>query len=293
MAYRSLFMAPDWQHARYLGWKDEWRDPGLRVLTRRSGPFERRLIVSEIADPDQLSDLIGDLAEDPRLRSETIVHDMTGSEGVAARLGQMGFGVMGPDERLLNRATFVIDLTLDEEALLAAMSSDCRRKVRLAEKSGVEFIADAHLDPAAVRQFEVAYHAIAVERGLQKLDHRVTRRMLAEGWAHLYATRHEGKFTHFLLSYQADGTGFFLKGASIGRDTSGAGHALQWGVIRHMKQAGLRWYDMGGLAHLTSEDGIFRFKKGFGGELVMLGDEYRRSGAAVRLARYVRDMFQR
>ena len=286
-------MAPEWQHARYLGWSDEWRDPGLRVLTRRNGPLTRRLIVSEIEDPAALMALVGDLAERPGPLAETIVHDITGSEAVAKRLMQLGYHAIGPDERLLNRATFVIDLSLDEEALLSAMSSDCRRKVRLAEKSGVVMIENAQDDPAAISQFEAAYRAIAEERGLQKLDSAMTRKMLAGGWARLYATQHEGRFTHFLLSYQADGVGFFLKGASIGRDTSGAGHALQWGVIRHMKRLGLHWYDMGGLANLTSEDGIFRFKKGFGGELILLGDEYRRSGVLARLARHIRNWAKR
>ena len=83
---------------------------------------------------------------------------------------------------------------------------------------------------------------------------------------------------------QQQGQGHFRQ-AEREDDAALAGVLLQWGVMRALKAAGLRWYDMGGLPSLDSANGIYRFKKGFGGELVELGAEYGRSGALANLAR--------
>ncbi len=287
MTYRSIFLSPGWSYARYLGWRDESTDPDTRIFVQLRGPLRRTLVVSDVGSVAELERRWpGGASVSPM--SELCFHDLRGSDEIAAWLSGKGFRELGAKERLLNIATLVIDLAPDEETLFAALSSDTRRKVRKAENAGLRFVADAHADTAHVATFIEAFNTMAGERALQPLWPATIAAMIAGGDARLFAVLGEdGAPQTFLLSYETDGIGFFLSGAAAGRQNDGAGHLLQWGTIRALKASGHRWYDMGGLASTDESNGIYRFKKGFGGTLVPLGREFGRSGALVRAARGV------
>lgn len=297
MPYRSIFLAPEWQHVRYLGWQDDWPHPDFRVMSRKQGPVTRKLVVSGLSDAvefgEQWNALLG-------LRSSTtgiVLHDLTHNSDIAQTVEQAGFVRLGNDKRLLNIATFVIDLTPDEETLFAALSTDTRRKVRKAEKSELQFRDDAHLDPLMVAQFIASFQKMAGERALSAINANVVERMIADGMSRLFVVEDANTADSersFLLSYETDGTGFFLYGASDrSKQNDGAGQLLQWGVIKAFKAAGLQFYDMGGLPSTDSSNGIYRFKNGFGGELIDLGAEYGWSGSLVKAARAGRGLLGR
>lgn len=284
VTYRSIFLSPDWMYARYLGWNDRSTDPNFRILEQRRGPLRRTLVISDVENAAALERCWPGGASVTPL-SELCFHDLRGSDDIAEYLTARGFRELGAKERLLNIATLAIDLSPDEEALFAALSSDTRRKVRKAENAGLRFVADAHSDEAHVAAFIAAFNAMAAERALQPLRADTIAAMIAGGHARLFAVIGDDGPQTFLLSYEADATGFFLSGAAVGRQNDGAGHLLQWGTIRALKAAGHGWYDMGGLASTDEANGIYRFKKGFGGILVPLGREFGSSGAVVRGAR--------
>lgn len=277
--YRSIFLEPGWQHQRYLGWCEAARDADGVVLERKHGPLVRRLVIAKAG----AADLAGKAA---RLRGpfcETVIHDLAGSNANEITLARLGYRPLGKAQRLLNIATFVLDLAQDEAALLAAMSADTRRKLRKAETSGCRFEARSGQDEA--RAFASAFNRMALERALAPIDGALVARMIADGAARLFHASSPGGYCGWLLAYLAGDKAIFLQGTATGKDNDGAGCLLQWGVMLALKRAGLRWYDMGGVAGADSSDGIFRFKKGFGGELFSLGAEWGRSGAVVRLAR--------
>lgn len=288
--YRSIFLAPEWQHVRYLGWRDEWPHPDFRVMQQQRGPITRLLVLNACTDTAEFAGQWEAILSRRNAMTEICLHDLTGSPTVAAIADASGMALLSADQRLLNIATFAIDLSPDEDALFAAMSSDTRRKVRNAEKNGLRFDAEAHRDPARIAQFVASFQRMAGERALNAISPATVDSMIGDGLARLFAVEDEAAGPEgersFLLSYESAGTGFFLYGASDrAKQNDGAGHLLQWGAIRAFRQAGHRWYDMGGLPALDSSNGIYRFKKGFGGELVELGTEFGWSGLMVRAAR--------
>ena len=297
MPYRSIFLAPEWQHVRYLGWQDDWPHPDFRVMSRKQGPVTRKLVVSGLSDAVEFGEQWNALLGLRSSTTEIVLHDLTHNSDIAQTVEQAGFVRLGNDKRLLNIATFVIDLTPDEETLFAALSTDTRRKVRKAEKSELQFRDDAHLDPLMVAQFIASFQKMAGERALSAINANVVERMIADGMSRLFVVEDANTADSersFLLSYETDRTGFFLYGASDrSKQNDGAGQLLQWGAINAFKAAGLQYYDMGGLPSTDSSNGIYRFKNGFGGELIDLGAEYGWSGSLVKAARAGRGLLGR
>jgi lipid II:glycine glycyltransferase (peptidoglycan interpeptide bridge formation enzyme) len=54
--------------------------------------------------------------------------------------------------------------------------------------------------------------------------------------------------------------------------------------MRYLKAAGMSWYDFGGVAHIDRSKGIYNFKEKFGGSLVLLSAEWRRTGRVMKHA---------
>lgn len=284
MRYRSVFMARDWLHVSQLDWEDCWPHPALRIMSKRSAPIVRHIIVSEL-NPADWPLLAGQIAARSGALAEVTVHDLTDSEELSSRLGGLGFAELDR-ERVLNRHTTVFDLTQSLESLFEKFNADTRRKVRLAEKQGVMFLDRAELDGELRRRFGDAYNAMAVERQLAGINEAQLNRMFASGHSRLAAacTPDRGSAT-FVMTFEADEIGFFYHGASDGPAAPALGRAVHWGLIKQLKVEGFGWYDFGGLPTLDPENGITRFKLGFGGEVINLGREYRRSGPGVRFAR--------
>lgn len=288
-AYRSIFLAADWRHNRYLGWSDGWRTPDLRVLTRRAGPVARTLIIS--AEPDATL-VIAEAGKRRALNAEVTVHDLAGLPSVARALEAMAFAELDTG-RMLNRYTSVIDLQHDEAALLEAMSADTRRELRMAERAAIDFIRDAQRDSALLDLFFATMDDLTRTRGLQGVDRVETARQFADGTARLYAVRAGTDGTVFLQTYEAGDTAMYFRGATAGKAAHGSGRAIQWLAIQDMRARGLRWYDLGGLPSLDPKNGITRFKAGFGGAVIDLGPEFRWNGPVVQAAMRGRVLWRR
>lgn len=292
MPYRSIFMAPDWMHARYLGWHDDWPDARMRVLTQRRAGLRRTLVVSDTEDLALLAPRLQQIARGTPF-NEVRFHDLTGSPMVEAWLQDRGFARLDAGERMLNVATLAIDLAPDEDALLAQMTVNTRRNIRRAQAAGVVIRGDAHHDPALVARFVATFNAMAADRALQPINPAVVRAMIAGGHSRLFASFADGEPGSFLLSYEAAGTALLATSAAAARERDGGGHLLHWEALRAFRASGLRWCDMAGIASTDAGDGIFQFKRGFGGEIVDLGREYGRTGIAVRAARALRGRLKR
>ncbi len=286
VGYRSIFLAEDWQHVAYLGWQDSWPCPGFRVMQQKRGIFRRIFVMSELGDPGKFKANWDQHVGDISITQEVCLHDFSGSPEIAELLESKGLLPLTKEQRMLNIATIVISLDEDLAALRANLSSDIRRKLRKAEDAGLQVVEGAaHLE-SAVPEFILSFNKMAEERSLQPINARLVRKMIADGKSRLLAVRApEGKWRNFLLTYESEDTGIFLQGAATGHDNDGAGQLLQWGTICALKAAGKRWYDMGGIQSTDSADGIYRFKKGFGGQVIDLGREYGKSGLAYSASR--------
>jgi len=281
--YRSIFLEDGWAHQKYFGWTVVEDLPGLRILQKRRAVFTRSLILLTRGGCDRLAEAVVRTAGRAGL-SDIMVHDFDEVYELAPEIAGSTFRRAEQRERLLNIATFAVDLRRSESEILAAMSSDYRRKIKKAPSAGIVVEAHPHPDAAMREVFFSAYASFAGVRGLKAPDPAAINAMYAAGDALLLVARKDGEISNYLHVYVAGETGVFMHGVNLSKLNDGAGQFLHWQAMRALKARGLGWYDLGGIAALDTTDGIYNFKKKFGGQLVRLGTEWRYTGAVLRRA---------
>jgi peptidoglycan pentaglycine glycine transferase (the first glycine) len=181
----------------------------------------------------------------------------------------------------------------DEHALLAAMHPKTRYNIRLAARRGVTVREGGAEDiPAfyALLQETAARDRFSV-RDLGYFQ-AMWRYCLAAGWGWLLLAYAEGALLAGAIVFRVGNTAWYLYGATAtrGRERMPA-YAVQWEAIRRSLAAGCALYDFRGVSGDLSEDnplyGLYRFKRGFGAQLVELVGEWDRPlcPAAYLLAR--------
>lgn len=171
------------------------------------------------------------------------------------------------------RNTLRVDLTPDEDTLLAAMSQNTRRKVRAAAKKGVT------IRSATPDDLPILY---ALYQTTGERDHFLTRPFayyerawrdfMQAGLAHALIAEHEGQAIAHVILFHFGRTCWYFYGASSNeaRDTM-PNYALQWEAMCWAKNHGYTVYDMWGAPTLFNEDdplwGVYEFKRGFRGTI--------------------------
>jgi hypothetical protein len=169
--------------------------------------------------------------------------------------------------------TVLIDLAAEPEALLAGMHKNVRGEIRRAEGEGIEWTGGMDLEA-----FAVFHRAFALEKGIDP----VSVAQLETFGDTLFLTRAAQNGTvlaqHAYLLDRAEGRARFLYSSS-GR-FEGANSALvgranrwcHWKDMTHLRDHGIRTYDLGGIAvgRAATEGlaGINEFKMRFGGTVV-------------------------
>src|SRR2546430_1812944 len=83
--YRSVFLGNTWAHQKYLGWTVVDNLPGLRVLKKSYGIFDRYLLLLTAPGTGPLEDAVA-RAMGPLGLSDVIIHDFDGIYSEAPRL---------------------------------------------------------------------------------------------------------------------------------------------------------------------------------------------------------------
>ncbi len=181
------------------------------------------------------------------------------------------------------QTTVWVDLTADEDVILARMKQKWRYNVRLAGRKGV-----------VVRQGD----ADDVERFIdlmqvtgQRKDfgvhapeyYRTFWRLFAPaGHAMLFVAEFEGEMLAGIMVARAGDKAYYFYGASGNkRRNLMPSHLLQWEAMRWAKASGCSGYDLWGVPDEVGLNpdapipdppagmwGVWRFKRGFGGEIV-------------------------
>jgi len=162
----------------------------------------------------------------------------------------------------------LIDLSLDEDALLAAMRQKHRQYVHKAGRAGV---AVEQVDPAtdataALADFYGIYRHTAERAGfvvrVPEYYERVWRLFAPGGHARLFFATLDGERVATLFHFTCGDRAAEAYGGmtDLGAD-SRANYLLKWEAIRALKAEGFAVYDLWGIA----TGGIARFKEGFGG----------------------------
>ena len=285
--YCSPFLSDGWVQQKYLGWKLVADRPGLRVLNKRYGPFERYLMLltagGKAALEEAVKRSVGQLG-----RFDIFIHDFEDVlEGPPPCLAGQVFARVERGERLLNIATYVVDLAQSKDDLWKGLNATARKMVRKAEKSGAVFHSTVS-NPEVIDAFYRLYLPMARTNRLA-IPNRADIDNMSKGGdlRCTYCTDKDGRIEIVNLLYLCENIAFYMHGAGRA-DITGAGQFIQWNNLLLAQQLGCRWYDLGGVPDPNCLDGIHVFKKSIGGAFVSLGQEYRCQGTLFLLAERIR-----
>lgn len=158
------------------------------------------------------------------------------------------------------KKTAILDLSKNEEELLAAMHQKTRYNIRLAQKKGVV------IEQAGKEKFEEFWRLMEEtrERDEFKLHGKeYYRQMLSLDFIKLYFAKYEGKVIAASIVARYGDMATYMHGGSSNNDREVmAPFLLQWTAIADAKKAGLKYYDFYGVDE-NKWPGVTRFKMGF------------------------------
>ena len=169
-----------------------------------------------------------------------------------------------------------------EDDLLAGMHPKTRYNIRLAERRGVRVRAGgaADIDPFYAVLEETARRDRFLVRGRPYFA-AMWRTCLAAGLGWLLLAEADGQLLAGAIIFRLGNTAWYLYGASANhRRELMPAYAVQWEAIRRARAAGCTLYDFRGVSGDLDEAnplyGLYRFKRGFGAELVEFVGEWDR-----------------
>ncbi len=182
-------------------------------------------------------------------------------------------------EQIQFRNTLTLDLTQSEEDLLAQMNQSTRRKIRQAEKAGVSVrAAELHSEDSPDLATLYRLYQVTGERQgfiIRPADYYhlawgiMARAGLAQGFIAEVEEEAVAGLVLFLTSPKA---WYFYGMSSPAKREAQPNYLLQWTAIRWAKAAGYPIYDWWGAPDNFIESdsmwGVYRFKDGFGGQVV-------------------------
>ena len=200
-------------------------------------------------------------------------HDDATGQRVLALLRARGWRFSTSQVQFRN--TLTLDLAPDEDTLLMAMSQGTRRKVRTGPKKGVTVRTT---DSAADLETLYQLYTVTGERQgfiIRPLDYyrQAWQRFMEAGLAQGFLAEWEGQALAGLVLFHFGPKAWYFYGMSSDEERNRMPtYALQWEAIRWAKAHGYPTYDFWGAPDVFNEDdsmwGVYRFKDGFGGNVV-------------------------
>ena len=198
-------------------------------------------------------------------------------------------GFIPSKQNVQPRRTIVIDLTLDEEAILAQMKPKTRYNIRLAQRKEVSVrlgTADDlstfyELLEATSRRAKFGIHTQAYYTQAWQL-------FAGQETMSLFLAQYDGKTLAALMVFAWGNKAYYMYGASSSEERQRMpNHLLQWEAMRWARARGCRTYDLWGIPDVDESEigpdialaeergvlsagmgGLYRFKCGFGGREV-------------------------
>lgn len=263
--------------------------PGLRVLYLPKGP-----LLADWSDQTLSEKVLDDLAEFARHRGALQIKidpDLEYGQGVP---GAENYQVVDAGERfqavlhrkgwvfsqeqIQFRNTVLVDLREDEDQILARMKSKTRYNIRLSGRKGVQIRLGGESDlPMLYRMYaETSRRGGFTIRG-ETYYLKLWKSFLSEGTgedplAQPIIAEFEGKPVAGAVVFKFGDRAWYLHGMSLPEHNEKmAPHLIQWEAMRWAKAQGCTVYDMWGAPDRFDESdsmwGVFRFKRGFGGEV--------------------------
>lgn len=211
----------------------------------------------------------------------TIEPDLPDEPQAHEQLRALGFHP-SPFDSLQPRRTIVVDISNDEDAILAAMKQKTRYNIRLAGRKGVRVREAIETDMPAfhalvgitARRDRFGVHVPAYYDAAHRL-------FVPRGWARLLMAEVGAEPVAAVMAFALPPRAWYFYGASgnTHRDKMPT-YLAQWEAMRWAKSVGCTSYDLWGVPDEEEETleaaftrrqdglwGVYRFKRGFGGRL--------------------------
>lgn len=287
----SIYLHPDWILTRYSGWQTVHNDANCVMLEKRGFPLRRVCVLSVV----QASEIFERQDFTRFCDGKTLITLKVIPPGNAAdSIGRsQGLRLTPDSHRIFHKFTFVIDLSASIEQLWMAMRPTNRNLCKKAEQTQIRVRIEGAPNADDIDHFFDFYSEMARLRGLSTPQRVKLEAMFSDRKLILGCAERDNAVLSMALVYLAGDAAMYLYGVSPGRNADGAGQLLQWEVIRALKARGISRYDLGGVPRVDESDGIYKFKKGFGGEGMALGPEFYWAPAWFQAIRRFRDWLQR
>lgn len=176
---------------------------------------------------------------------------------------------------------FRLDITPTEEDLVNRMASKTRYNIRLAQRKGVAVrLGESEEDLKVFYDLlkETAERDRFLIRGYSYFL-VIWRELVKKGLAQLFLAEYQGRTIAGTLAFILGDKAWYIYGASANECRNVMpNYLLQWTMIRWAKASGCKIYDFRGVSGDVSEDnplfGLYRFKKGFGGDFTEFVGEW-------------------
>lgn len=179
--------------------------------------------------------------------------------------------------------TILINISDDDETIMARMNQGTRRKVRQSYKSNIRYYHAARAD---VNKFTALMHTTGERNAFGVHEPRYYELaydlFIEPGDGVLILAEHEGDILAGIMVFAVGDTAWYPYGASsnVKRNLM-ATYGVQWEAIQWAKSRGCTWYDFWGIpdedeAALEAQFqersdglwGVYGFKRGWGGQIV-------------------------
>jgi lipid II:glycine glycyltransferase (peptidoglycan interpeptide bridge formation enzyme) len=212
-----------------------------------------------------------DLARRERVISLKIEPEIAEPSPVTAAFTEEGL-IAAPPVQM--RSTIWVDLSADEEEILARQKQKTRYNIRLAERKGVEVRSGTVDDlPDWYRMYEVTSRRDTFS--IHGLDYyrTVLERLQPHGFADLLLAYHQGDLLAGIIVFAFGHEAQYMYGASSNEKRNlMAPYLVQWRGMQWARASGARVYDLWGIPDRLDESedlwGVYRHKRGYGGEVV-------------------------
>ena len=265
--------------------------PAMRVLYMPKGP-----LLNDGSNLDLWEKVVEDLAEyaaERRALQLKIDPDIEIGAGVPGEEGYQTFpageglqsllqrqGWIFSREQIQYRNTVLVDLQEDEDQILARMKSKTRYNIRLSGRKGIQIRLGGESDLLSLYRMyaetsQRAGFAIRAENyyltlwnlflgsGMEKGSDPIAQPIIAV---------FEGELVAGAVIFKFGERAWYLHGMScLEHSEKMAPHLIQWEAMRWAKDQGCKTYDMWGAPDSFDRSdslwGVYRFKRGFGGQV--------------------------
>jgi lipid II:glycine glycyltransferase (peptidoglycan interpeptide bridge formation enzyme) len=209
-----------------------------------------------------------------------------GDRAISERLTKRGFvkrEKFGLFRLMQPEWVYRVDVRQTEKELLDRMKSKTRYNIKLAAKKGIEIV-----EKQTIEDLHKFYDILKKTSARKKFALRgfsyfqaIWQEMVPNGLATLFFATYKGERLAGVLVFIFGNMCWYMYGASDDKYRNlMPSYALHWYVIQWAQKKGCAWYDLRGVPSFNppsghSGYGVYRFKKGFGGDpYTFLGDFY-------------------